>query len=179
MYDLAQFRKTAAEKATWLAQELMGLRTGRATPALLDSVSLEVYGSRMKLNQVANVSVEDARTLYVNTWDKGQIKAVEKAIMLADLGVSVGSDEKGIRVSFPELTEERRLQLVKLVRAKLEEARVALRSARTKAIADIEKNEASEDEEKRLKDEVQKIVAEENKSLEAIAEKKESELKSS
>lgn len=177
MYDLAQFKKVAAEKSEWLAQELQGLRTGRATPALLDAVSLEVYGSRMKLNQVANIAVEDARTLYVNPWDKGEVKAIEKAITVADLGVSVGSDDKGIRVSFPELTAERRTQLIKLLNGKLEEARVALRGSRTKAIADVEKSEASEDEIKRLKNEVQKIVDDANKSLEAIAEKKETELK--
>ena len=178
MYDLAQFKKTANEKGDWLSTELQGLRTGRATPALLDGVSIEVYGSRMKLNQVANISVEDARTIYVNPWDKGQIKEIEKAITVANLGVSVGSDALGIRVSFPDLTEERRGQLVKLVRAKLEEARVALKSARAKAIADIDTGEASENEVKRLKAEVQKIVDDANKALEDIAAKKEVELKS-
>lgn len=177
MFDLAQFKKTASEKPGWLSQELSGLRTGRATPALLDAVSIEVYGSKMKLNQVANVVVEDARTLYVNPWDKGQVKPIEKAITLADLGVSVGSDEKGIRVSFPELTAERRGQLIKLVGGKLEEARVQLKGARTKAIADIEKSEVSEDEVKRLKNEVQKVVDETNKALEETAGRKEAELK--
>lgn len=177
MYDLSQFKKAAAEKSEWLSNELQGLRTGRATPALLDSVSVEVYGSRMKLKEVANIAVEDARTLYVNPWDKAQTKAIEKAITLADLGVSAGSDDKGVRVSFPELTEERRTQLVKLVRAKLEEARVALKGARTKALGDIEKSDASEDDEKRLKADIQKVVDDANKSLEAVAEKKEAELK--
>jgi ribosome recycling factor len=177
MYDLSSFKKAAAEKSEWLAVELQGLRTGRATPALLDGVSVEVYGSRMRLKEVANIAAEDARTLYVNPWDKSQTKAIEKAITLADLGVSAGSDEKGVRVSFPELTEERRNQLVKLVKAKLEEARVALRGARTKALADIEKSGASEDDEKRLKADVQKIVDEANKALEAVAERKEAELK--
>ncbi len=177
MYDLSSFKKIAAEKGEWLSLELQGLRTGRATPTLLDSVSVEVYGSRMKLKEVANIAVEDARTLYVNPWDKGQVKILEKAIMLADLGISVGSDDKGIRVSFPELTEERRTQLVKLVRGKLEEARVALRSARTKAIADIEKSEESEDDEKRSKADVQKVVDDANQELERIAEKKETELR--
>ncbi len=178
MFNTTQFKKAASEKTNWLATELQGLRTGRATPALLDGVSIEVYGSKMKLNQVGSISIEDARTLYVNPWDKGQIKAIEKAITLADLGVSVGSDEKGVRVSFPELTEERREQLVKLVRAKLEEARVALRAARTKTIADIEKSGVSEDEEKHLKHEVQKMVDEANTELDTIAKKKEIDLRS-
>lgn len=177
MYDLASFKKAAADKSEWLSQELQGLRTGRATPALLDNVSIEVYGSKMKLNQVASISVEDARSLYVNPWDKGQVKGIEKAITVADLGVSVGSDEKGVRVSFPELTAERRAQLVKLVKAKLEEARVALKGARTKAIGDIEKSGASEDEEKRLKNDVQKVVDDTHQRFEEIAARKETELK--
>ena len=177
-FDLNNFKKVAGEKTLWLSTELQGLRTGRATPTLLDSISVEVYGSRMKLSQVANITVEDARTLYVNPWDKGQVKDIEKAITVVDLGISVGSDAQGIRVSFPELTAERRGQLVKLLRAKLEEARVHLRTARTKAIAEAEDSGASEDEQKRLKTEIQKIVDETNKALEAVADKKEKELAS-
>jgi len=177
MYDIASFKKLTAEKGEWLQRELQGLRTGRATPALLDSIKVEVFGSMMALNQVASISVEDARTLYLSPWDKGQIKLIEKAITLADLGISAGSDEKGVRVSFPELTAERREQLVKLVKAKLEEARVQLKGARTKAIADMEKEAANEDEERRGKETIQKVVDEANKELEAIAEKKEVELK--
>lgn len=175
-FDLNQFKKVPVEKTTWLSNELQGLRTGRATPTLLDSVTLEVYGSRMKLTQVGNITVEDARTLYINPWDKNQVKDIEKAITLADLGVSVGSDDKGIRVSFPELTAERRQQLIKLLRSKLEEARVQLKTARTKAISDVEKSDVSEDEQKRLKGEIQKIVDETNKALEVVADKKEKEL---
>ena len=106
------------------------------------------------------------------------MKAIEKAITLEDLGVSVGSDDKGIRVSFPMLTEERRHQLIKLVRGKLEEARIQLRSLRSKAISDIEKDESSEDEVKRLKAEVQKVVDEVNGKLEVATEKKEADLAS-
>jgi ribosome recycling factor len=177
-YDLNQFKKIGTEKVHWLETELQGLRTGRATPALLDSVSIDVYGSRMKLSQVAAITVEDARTLYVNPWDKGQVKDIEKAIIVADLGISAGSDEKGVRVSFPELTAERRTQLMKLVRAKMEEARVQLKTARAKAIADIEKTDASEDEQKRLKNEIQKTADETNQLLENVAVKKEKELQS-
>ncbi|MES2135274.1 MAG: ribosome recycling factor [Patescibacteria group bacterium] len=178
MYDLNAFKKVALEKVDWLMGEMSTLRTGRATPTLLDGVFIEVYGSRMKLNQVANITIEDARTLYVNPWDREQVKAIEKAIVVADLGVSAGSDDKGIRVSFPMLTEERRHQLIKLVRGKLEEARIQLRTLRTKAIADIEKDDVSDDEAKRLKGEVQKIVDEVNGKLEVATEKKEIELAS-
>lgn len=178
MYDIASFKKVAAEKGEWLTTELQGIRTGRASPTLLDGISIEVYGSRMKVNQVANITNEDARTLYVTPWDREHVKGIEKAINDADLGVSVGSDDKGVRVSFPELTAERRTQLVKLTRAKLEEARVALRSARAKGISDLEKEVLSEDEVKRMKAEIQKVVDEMNATLETITEKKEKELAS-
>ncbi len=177
-YDVNQFKKAAAEKQAWLSTELQALRTGRATPALLDGITFDMYGSMMALNQAGSIVIVDAATLYVNPWDKGQIKTIEKAITAADLGVSVGSDDNGVRVSFPSLTTERREQLMKLVRGKTEEARVQLRTARAKAISDVEKGDTSEDEQKRLKNEIQKIVDDTNKLLEGIAEKKEKELAS-
>lgn len=175
-YDLLAFKKSLEAKIEWLRHEVAGIRTGRATPALLDSVFVEVYGSRMRLQEIASISVEDARTLYVSPWDMGQIKPIEKAITLADLGVSAGSDEKGVRVSFPELTSERRGQLVKLVRGKLEDARIAVKNERTKELNDRGKNDVSEDEQKRLKADVQKAVDETNAKLEDVAKKKEEEL---
>ncbi len=176
-FDIQQFKKSAGEQGEWLSRELAGIRTGRATPALLDSVHVEVYGSRMKLPQVGSITVEDARTLYVNPWDKSQIKDIEKAITAADLGISAGSDEKGVRVSFPELTAERRQQLIKLVRGKLEEARVHMKTLRAKAINEAEEH-PSEDEQKRLKAEIQKVIDDAHASFEAITEKKEKELSS-
>ncbi len=176
MFDLAQFKRVATDKIQYLQHELQGIRTGRASPTLLDGVRVEVYGSMMGLQQVAALSTEDARTIYVSPWDKGQLKAIEKAITVADLGVSVGSDDNGIRVSFPELTAERRQQLIKLVRSKLEDARVQVKGVRTKAMADLEKSEMSDDEVKHLKTEIQKVVDDVNKKLEDAAEKKEKEL---
>lgn len=177
-YDLNPLKKGIDGTKEWLVTELAALRTGRATPTLLDGVSLEVYGSRMKLKEVGSVSVQDARTLYVTPWDQGQVKAIEKAITVADLGVSVGADEKGVRVSFPELTAERRAQLVKLLKSKLEEARVTLRGKRADSIKELEKLELGEDEERRTKDAIQKMVDEGNKEFDAIADKKEQELNS-
>lgn len=179
-HDTSELKKGIAETIEWLKQELSALRTGRATPALLDGISLEVYGSRMKLNQVASISVEDARTLYVSPYDASQVKAIEKAITVADLGISAGSDDRGVRVSFPELTAERRAQLVKLLRSKLEDARIAIRGKRAEVIQGIDKaekaGELGEDDARRAKDDVQKLVDEANKNLEAVAEKKEQEL---
>jgi len=175
-YDLSSFRKVAEEKTQWLSHELQSIRTGRATTALLDTVSLEVYGAKMRLQEVASLTVEDARTIYISPWDKDQMKAIEKAVTVADLGVSVGSDEKGVRVSFPELSSERRQQLIKLVRARLEDARIAVKNERTKTITDIEKNVNSEDETKRLKVDVQKIVDDTNTKLEEVVAQKEKDL---
>ena len=126
--------------------------------------------------------VEDARSLYVSPWDMSHIKAIEKAITVANLGVSVGADEKGVRVSFPELTTERRQQLIKLLNNKLEEARIAIKQKRTHAMEGIQKaqkaGELSEDEARDSKDDAQKIVDQGNKSLEELADKKEKELQS-
>lgn len=179
-YDTKNLKKGIEETNVWLKTELASLRTGRATPALLDGVSVEIYGSRMKLPQTATIAVQDARTLYVTPYDTTQVKVIEKAISVADLGVSVGADDRGVRVSFPELTTERRSQLVKLLKSKLEDARVALRGKRTEAIEEAERQEEagglSEDDLKRAKDAIQKLIDEANKSLDTIADKKEAEL---
>ena len=179
-HDFSKLKAGIKSVEEWLQSEFQSLRTGRASPALLDGVSVDVYGSMMKLSQVASINVEDARSIYISPWDKDQLKPIEKAIAVADLGVGVGSDAIGVRVTFPELTTERRQQLMKLVRSKLEEARVSLKGERTKAMEEIESmeknDELSEDDTRRAKDEVQKMIEATNKSLEAAAEKKEKEL---
>lgn len=179
-YDISKLKTGAHAVEIWLQGELAALRTGRASPALLDGVQVEVYGSRMKLAQVASITVEDARSLYIAPWDKEQLKPIEKAITVADLGVGVGADDKGVRVSFPELTTERRQQLIKLMKSKLEDARISLKGERTKAMNDIdaEKKEGtlSEDAARKASDDVQKVIDDTNKALEALAAKKEQEL---
>lgn len=175
-YDLKTLTSEVEETKSWLTQELASLRTGRATPALLDGVEFEVYGSRMKLNQTASIAVQDARTLYVTPYDVEQVKPIEKAISVADLGVSVGSDERGVRVTFPELTAERRGQLVKLLKGKLEDARVTLKQKRGDAIKEMEKEDMGEDDSRHAKDEIQKVIDEGNKALDEIADTKEKEL---
>lgn len=169
-------RVEVEETCAWLTKELATVRTGRATPSLLDAIHLEVYGSRMKLSQIASIAVQDARTLYIAPYDASQVKLIEKAVSVADLGVSVGSDERGVRVSFPELSAERRVQLVKIVKAKLEDARVALKQKRTDALKALEAEELGEDDERRAKEAIQKVVDEGNKALETIAANKEKEL---
>lgn len=164
----------------WLANEFTGIRTGQATPALLDSVKVESYGTRVPINQVGSVGVEDARTLRISTWDRDQIGAIESAINDAQLGVSVSSDSAGLRVVFPELTSERRVQLLKLAKHKLEEARVSVKSARDDRMKELEKDEKageiSEDEKFTQKESIQKQVDATNKSLEELYDKKEQEI---
>lgn len=179
-YDFSKLKQKIKESEEWLAQELSGIRTGRATPTLLDSVKADAYGARSPLSQVASVSVEDARTLRVIPWDKSLVKSIEKAIVEADLGVGTAVDDVGLRVTFPELTAERRTSLKKIAGEKLEQAKVTLRSHRTDALHEIDATEKAggvgEDEVKRLKVEVQKLIDSGNENLIKLGEKKDVEI---
>ena len=180
MYTLKQFDTRTNEITEWLQKEFSSIRTGRATPSLLDNISVESYGAKVSLQQIGSLQIEDARTLRVTPWDTDQIKSVENAILDADLGVSVVVDEKGLRVVFPDLTSERREQLLKLAKVKLEEARVSLRGARDDVIKEIDvltkKGEMSENERFNTKEELQRHVDETNTKLSGIMEKKEQEI---
>src|SRR5688572_18936245 len=118
-YDFKPFEKKIKDIEERLTKELSSVRTGRATPAILDGVMVESYGSRVPINQVANIAVEDARSLRITPFDPQNGKEIEKAIMAANLGLSVGADERGVRVFFPELTSERRVTLLKLAKEKV------------------------------------------------------------
>lgn len=176
-YDFSAFDGRIEEIKEWLQKELSTIRTGRATPTLLDNIQVESYGARVPITQVGTVGVEDPRTLRISTWDKGQVKAVEKAITEADLGLSVVADDSGLRVIFPELTGERREQLLKLAKAKLEEARVSVRSARDEANKKLEGADVSDDDKKRAKDDLQKRVDGANMTLASQYEDKEGEIR--
>lgn len=178
-YDFTKLKGGIKETEEWLGRELSGIRTGRATPVLLDGVKVEAYGALTPLSQVGSVSVEDARTLRIIPWDASLTKAIEKAITNAALGVGVATDDQGLRVTFPELTSERRAQLTKLAGQKTEEAKVGLRNHRTDAIKEIDalkKEGMQEDQAKRDKEEVQKLVDAGNESLAALLKKKETEI---
>ncbi len=181
-YDFSVFKNRVGEVEAWLAEEFSGIRTGRATAALLDGVLVDSYGAKTALKHVANISVEDAKTLRITPWDHTLVKGIETAIAAANIGVSTVPDSNGVRVIFPDLTSERRAQLVKLVGQKLEDARVSLRKEREEVWSDIQKKEKdgqlTEDEKFKYKDDLQKIVDEGNKKLEAMAEKKEVEIAS-
>ncbi len=154
-----------------LRHDLAGLRTGRASTALLDPVNVEVYGSTMPLNQVATVSTPEARMLSVQVWDRSNVGPVEKAIRSAGLGLNPITDGQMIRLPIPELTEERRKELAKLVGQYAEKARIAEHLK-----ADEKKHEISEDERKRLEHEVQKLTDETIKEIDDAATTKETEI---
>ncbi|MBI1999320.1 MAG: ribosome recycling factor [Parcubacteria group bacterium] len=164
----------------WFTRELSTVRTGRAAIAVLDSVRVESYGAAMPVTHVAGITTEDARTIRVTPWDKNQIKVIEKAILEANLGLSVVVDDRGIRIIFPELTAERREALKKVVKNKLEEARIALRKVRDEVWHDIQEQERqkklSEDEKFRLKEDMEKRIKGAQAVLEEAAERKEKEI---
>jgi len=181
-YDFKEFEQKVAGTREWLAKEYRGLRTGRASPAILDGIQVQAYGSLMPLKQVGNVSVEDARTLRVTAYDASILKDIEKAIANANLGLGVSAASTDVRVSFPELTADRRAQLIKAAKAKLEDARTAVRVSRDECWKDIQAKEEEggmgEDEKFRLKDELQKKVDAANAELEKSFESKEKEMTS-
>ncbi len=181
-YDFKTLETKTAAAREWLGREYGGLRTGRAAPAILDGIMVSAYGSLTPLKQVGNVGVEDARTLCVSAYDAGLLKDIERAITAANLGVGTTSDGANIRVTFPELSSERREQLIKLAKAKLEEARTTVRIARDEAWKDIQEKEKAgtltEDDKFSLKEELQKKVDAANAELEKAFEKKEEEMSS-
>lgn len=179
-YDFTSLKNGLAGCEERLVNELAGIHTGRAIPAILDGVSIDVYGAKTAISHVSAVTGEDARTLRVAPWDKAQIKDIESAINNANLGVSVASDEQGLRVFFPELTTERRESFVKLVKEKLESARICARGEREKTLNEITKQEKdgeiSKDEMFGFKDEMQKLVGGAIDSFEGMFNKKEKEI---
>lgn len=163
-----------------LKHDFGGLRTGRASTALLDPIQVEVYGTNMPLNQVATVSVPEPRMLSVQVWDKSNVGPTEKAIRNAGLGLNPITDGTTIRLPIPELTEERRKELAKLVGQYAEKARIAVRNVRRDGMdhlkQDEKKHQISEDERKRLENEVQKLTDETIKEIDELAHSKEKEI---
>jgi len=163
-----------------LRKDFASLRAGRATPALLDKILVDYYGVPTPINQMANISVPEPRLLVIQPWDKGVISTIEKAILKSDLGLTPNSDGNVIRLSIPQLTQERRTELVKVCKKKAEEARVAIRNIRRDAndqLKDFEKEgEISEDDTRRGQDEVQKLTDKCVKDVDQVLERKEQEI---
>ena len=179
-YNFSSFKIELKKVEEFLGKEYRELNAGRASPMILDGVSVSSYGAYVPLKNVASIAIEDSKTLRIAPWDKNQVKDIEKAIIAANLGVSVATDDSGIRVIFPQLTTETRQKLVKVLKEKLEEARITVRKERERiweSIQALEKTgKMTEDEKFRAKDDLQKIVDEVNKNLEAIFERKENEV---
>jgi len=163
-----------------LRQELTKLRTGRAHTSLLEHITVEYYGSAVPLNQVANINVEDARTLTVAPWEKTMVPAIEKAILTSDLGLNPASAGAVIRVPLPPLTEERRKDMIRLVRHEAEGGRVAVRNIRRDALSDIKEllkeKLIGEDDEHRAHDEIQAITDRHIEDIEKVLAEKESDV---
>ena len=163
-----------------LSNDLAKVRTGRANPSLLDSIKVDYYGAQVPLSQVANISVLDARTLSLSPWEKPMVPVIEKAIMASDLGLNPVTTGELIRIPLPALTEERRKELIKVVRAEGESAKVAIRNIRRDANTSlkelVKEKEISEDEERRAAEAVQKITDKYVKKVDELLQVKEKEL---
>ncbi|HAE36825.1 TPA: ribosome recycling factor [Candidatus Nomurabacteria bacterium] len=173
-YNTTNFKSELKKVEEWLSKEYGGVHSGRATPMILDNINVESYGSFMPIKNVASISIEDPKTLRIAPWDKNQIKSIESAISAANLGLSVVSDSDGVRAIFPMLTTENRTKLVKILKEKLEDARISVRQERQVEIEKI--GDLSEDEMKRAKEDIQKCVDDANQNLESIFAKKETEV---
>jgi ribosome recycling factor len=173
MIDFTAFRQQLAEVAQWLKKEYSQISAGRAHPALLDKVRVESYGSEQPIQNMASISLEDVRTLRIVPWDKTLIQEIEKAIRTSGLPLSVSVDGEGVRAIVPQVTEENKRELVKLVKGKLEEARVTVRNHRQQLDKEISQSELSDDEKRDAEETMQKHVSDANKELEDIFKAKE------
>ena len=179
-YDKSDIDRRMQGAVESLKGDLTGLRTGRANPALLDPVAVEVYGSMMPLNQVASVSAPEPRMLSVQVWDKANVSAVEKGIAKSNLGLNPMTDGQTIRLPMPDLNEERRRELAKLAGQYAEKAKIAIRNVRRDGMEslkeDEKKKEISEDDRKRSEDEVQKMTDKYVAEVDEVTEAKEKEI---
>ena len=177
MDDILLITEESMEKTiNNLKDRLTNIRAGRANPSMLDPVKVDYYGAETPLNQLANISVPEARKLQVKPYDKSILSEIEKAIYEANLGLTPNNTGDMIFISIPELTEDRRKELVKQAKAMAEEAKVALRNIRQDSNNDIKKLELNEDEEKRSLEEVQELINTYNKKVDEVLSEKENEL---
>lgn len=175
-FDFSSLKTELEGSAEWLRKEFAGISTGRANPALLDGVLVEVYGALQPIKNIASIGTEDPRTLRISPWDKGTVKDIEKAITTSSLPFSVSVDANGLRAALPQMTTENKQSIVKIIKQKLEDARITVRQVRQKVEKDIQAAQLPEDDEHRAKTDMQKMIDEANKNLESIFEKKEAEL---
>ena len=177
---LDELRGRMTKSVEVLQSDLMGIRTGRASPALVERLPVEYYGTLTPLNQMASIAAPEPRLLVIRPWDPSALPDIERAILKSDLGLTPMNDGKLIRLSIPRLTEERRKELVKIVARRVEEARVAIRNLRRDALKDLQEFEKekmiSEDDFYRGKDKVQDLTDEFIKQIDEIGKRKEAEI---
>lgn len=178
--ELKQFEDKMKKTVENLANDYTTIRAGRANPHVLDKITVDYYGTPSNLQSVANISVAEARTLVIQPWEASLVKEIEKAILVSDLGLTPNNDGKVIRLSFPELTEERRKELVKDVKKKGEESKIAIRNIRRDA-NDLAKkqqkaNEISEDEQKDAETSIQKMTDEYVSRIDKMIDEKSKEI---
>ena len=179
---MEELEQRMQKAVAYYEESLSEIRAGRANPAILNKISVEYYGVSTPINQVAGISVPEARTIVIQPWDASVLKAIEKAILASDIGLNPNNDGKVIRLNFPELTEERRKELVKDIRKIAEEARVGIRAIRRDGMDDaktMQKNsEITEDELKSAETEIQKITDKNIEEIDKILANKETEIMS-
>ena len=178
--DYTSLEEKMKKSVSVYEENLAEVRAGRANPSILNKIKVDYYGTPTSLQGVANISVPEARMIQIQPWDAGLIKDIEKAILASDLGLTPANDGKVIRLVFPELTEERRKELVKDVKKKGEEAKVAIRNIRRDANDAVKKeakaNEISEDDQKQLEDKIQKLTDEYVKKIDQAIDAKSTEV---
>ena len=180
--DYNQIEEKMEKTINVLEENFAEIRAGRANPAILNKVKVDYYGVPTPINQVAGISVPEARMIVIQPWDASILKAIEKAILTADIGINPNNDGKLIRLTFPELTEERRKEIVKDIKKLSEEAKIAVRAIRRDAM-DLAKKEQkdgnmTEDEEKQAEDKIQKLTDKKVAVIDEISSKKEKEIMS-
>ncbi|MFH1990434.1 MAG: ribosome recycling factor [Patescibacteria group bacterium] len=181
MENLEKLRTKLKSIEETLKIELSALRIGRATPALVENILVDYYGAKTPLKQLASISAPELRLLVIEPWDKNAISSIEKAVYTSDLGLNPIVDKNVIRINIPQLTEERRNSLIKIIGVKLEEVKIRCRATRDEAMKEItdsfEAKKLTEDEKFKMKESIQKLIDEANKTLESLAKSKEREIK--
>jgi ribosome recycling factor len=177
---LQKFNDDSLKTIDFFKKDISSLRTGRANPAILDNVQVDAYGTKSPINALANISISEARSILISPWDKSVSKDIEKAIVSADLGLSVVNEGDKIRISIPQLTEENRRDLVKKLNAKMEESRISLRKIRDEVKNDIEKafteKEIGEDDKFRFIKDLDEEMSQANNNLKNIRDDKEKDI---
>ena len=180
MSDLSNIEEKMKKSVSVFAENLSEVRAGRANPAILNKISISYYGAQTPINQVAAISVPEARMIVIQPWDASCLKDIEKAILASDIGLNPNNDGKVIRLNFPELTEERRKELVKDIRKMAEDARVSVRGVRREGMDNVKeankKSEITEDERKDQEDKIQKLTDKYIAEIDKISENKENEI---